>query len=313
MKTIPALTASKGLKIDVDPMRTSGENGVVWLTSCQNVDVDMTGMVKSRKGYRLLVSGNWRSLCDYGEFGGLLGVLGDGLAVVKYDGSGLKMLRRVQSGKEMFYAVGTDGRQDVVFYGNGVEGGKVVDGVSYPYAEVNYVGPETTRELGKVRENLIPRCLFQGRLVFSEGSVVWYSEPASLEVIDYGKNWMAFPEEVVSVIGVGNSVLFVGTGVGGYLVYGREMGEMVVEKVIHSRCLRGGVVGYSRRMVVLADEGLFLVNPICVVAEDGVYLVDEERKVKNITLGTLGPKAFDGTGSVVCGNLERKFIFSLEE
>lgn len=313
MKTVHAFVGSRGLRVDVDPLRTVGEGGVVWLTECRNVDVDVTGMVKSRKGFVKVADGNWRSLFDYRSFGGLLGVLGDGLAVVKYDGSGLRMLRRVRSDLDMFYVVGTDGRMDVVFYGNGIEGGKVVDGVSYPYAEVNYVGPDTTRVFGKVKESLVPLCLFQGRLILSEGNVVWYSEPAALEVIDYSQNWMDFQETVVSATGFGNSVLFVGTDAGGYLVYGGEIGKMAVEKVIDSRCLRKGIIQLGKRLVGVAEDGMVFVNPAFVVAEDGIYLVDEERKVKNLTKKILGTGVFSGVKSVVCGKSEGKFIFSLEE
>lgn len=311
MKTTAVMTSTTGLRTDVDPVRTTAAPNAVSLTECLNVDVDSTGRVVSLKGPRLLRGGNWSSLWNYPSYGGLIGVEDDALSIVSYDGQTVTRLRNVTPNLTMRYADASDGEKVVVFYSNGEQGGKIIDGLSYPFAESNYVGPSTDRQFQKPFEDATGLVIHQGRLLLSKRNAVYYSEPFAYETFSYSDSFLLFSSDVTCLGSMNGNTLFVGTGDAGWLVNGTIGVDASLVKVFNCPCVQG-VPLHNESNTSLSVGGNVLQDCIFVMTTDGVFLVSGDGVALNMTEKAITKEALYGvvSGCSVHARDRYKYLFS---
>lgn len=317
MNTTPVFTGALGLNTVVDASRLPvSESGRAYLVSCVNTDLDVTGGVFRRKGYSLERSESWHSLFSGSEY--MIGVSGDALCIIRLGGTGLDYtpIRNVTPGmRTSFVAVreyqGVQG--DVIFHCNGVESGKIIDGVAYDFSTVEYVGPDTTREFtapftdGKLME------VHQSRLLIAKGNGVWFSEEYAYEQFSMDSGLLPFPGEVVSMVSLAPDALFVGTDVGGWLVKDVITAPTLLN-LFSFGCIAGGVKKLDKSVLPMPSGGA-LQWPALVVTRRGMMMVDASGTVLDISGKALKDDVFKlVTACSVCWMQEQhKFIVVLEE
>lgn len=304
MKTIPALTASKGLRIDVDPVRTA-DGG--WLTSCANVDIDDTGRVSRRKGYTRVLTGSWHSLFSGSEY--MIGVSGDALCILKLSGTGFVStpIRNVTPLARMSYAKVWNGRQEVIYYANGTEYGKIVNELSYPLSMGDYVGPVTSRNLEVMDGRLKHLGLWNGRLLASEQKVLWYSEPFNYEVVDKARNFWMFPSEIRGIMPlVGGVALGLDDRV--VLLRGSNPAEMAYLELCSDGFVEGSAVKFDNGQIGVGQEAVQ--NPWLFGVSGGVAALSQDGRFYDLTYGVLDlPSSNYGAGGIVGA---KRYVLTLE-
>ena len=194
-KLIPIFSGSSGLNTKVDParIRFNPKTGISDLAACVNCDIDDTGRLFLRVGFTATSRTEaWHSLFSAGSFA--LGVTGDALAVIEPDMSKTN-IRNVTAGAKMSYIRDTDGKQDIIYYANGHEKGRVINKISYNWPVGTYVGPETRKTfyeapMGHLLEirNL--------RMFIAVDNILWYSEPGAYNLYRLASNYFAFPNRI---------------------------------------------------------------------------------------------------------------------
>ena len=191
MQNLRLFTGSTGLNTRIDPARLmfDPESGIQELAAAVNVDVDDSGRVSRTKGYTKIATGSFHSLfCDKGP---ALVVTGDALCILNTDYT-LTPLRNVTVGAKMTYAQ----VDDVVYYANGYETGKIQNELSYAWEYTGErVGPETDREFSSPPVGSIVRH-YKGRMYVVQRQNVWYSEPYDHSAFDMARNLLPFESDV---------------------------------------------------------------------------------------------------------------------
>lgn len=194
-KLIHIFSGSSGLNTKTDPVRLrfNPKTGINDLAAGVNIDIDDTGRPSRRTGFTATDRTEaWHSLFSCGSYA--LGVTSNALAVIEADMSRTN-LRNVTTGARMSYIRDTDGTQDVIYYANGHETGKIVNKLSYSWTASDYVGTTSRKEIynpptGHLLEvrNL--------RMFIAEGNILWYSEPGSLSQFRLAANYFGFPSRL---------------------------------------------------------------------------------------------------------------------
>ena len=195
MKLIPIFSGSSGLNTKIDPsrIRFNPETGVSDLSACVNIDIDDTGRISRRKGFTATSrTESWHSLFSCGPYA--LGVSGNALAVLEPNMARTN-IRNVTVGAKMSFVRDTDGTQDVIYYANGYEQGKVIDKLSYSWTANDYVGPTSRKEIydPPIGHILEVRNL---RMFIAEGSTLWYSEPGTLSQFRLAANYFGYQSRI---------------------------------------------------------------------------------------------------------------------
>jgi len=188
-------SASDGLNTKVDPVRLKFDyrTGVSALAACKNISIDDTGRISRRAGYAVTDRTEaWHSLFSAGAFA--LGVTGNALAVIAADMSKTN-LRNVTTGAKMSYVRNTDGAQDIIFYMNGYEKGRLINKVSYSWPVGTYVGPETRKSFYEAPIGHL-LCIRNLRMFIAEDKILWYSEPGNLSSYRLSANYFGFPSRL---------------------------------------------------------------------------------------------------------------------
>lgn len=204
MKLIPIFSGSNGLNTKIDPVRIRFDpgTGISDLSACVNIDIDDSGRISRRKGYTATSRIEaWENLFSCGSYA--LGTKGNALCVIEADMS-YTAIRNVTTGASMSFVRDTDGEQDVIFYNNGYETGKILNKTSYSWIADDYVGPTSRKEiydppLGHLLEirNL--------RMFIAEGNILWYSEPGALSQFRLAANYFGFPSRLKMVKAVSSA------------------------------------------------------------------------------------------------------------
>lgn len=303
MKTVPVLTECKGLNVRIDPVRTAGTG---FLSSCKNVEIDDSGRVSRRKGFSQFVTGEWHSLFAAGRY--MLGVTEDALSVIYGDGSYVR-IANVQTGLRMSYALVWDGQREVVYFGNGVESGKVVGGVAY---HLVYSEPQgnVTRSL-EVMPALTHLTLWNGRLYGVENEIVWYSEPLNFEVIDKSRNYWAFESRVLGLMPIKTGMV-VGLENDIVLLKGSSPAEVVRSNLSSGR----GMVEWSEVLMgsggfIPLKEGFILWEPWLIGTKGGVGAISQDGVFSDLGRDVI---AFPGDVAKGAGCVmnNEKFVLTLE-
>ena len=185
---IPIFSGTTGINNKVDPsrLRFDPKPGIVDLAAAVNIDVDDTGRPSRRRGRTATVRAEaWKNLFGCGSYG--IGTKGNALCVIESDLS-YTALRNITSYAKMSYVRDTDGEQDVVYYTNGHENGKIINKVSYAWS----VGEKTseTKEFSAAPiGHLIEK---RKRMFIAQDNILWYSEPNSNDLYRLGTNHFRF-------------------------------------------------------------------------------------------------------------------------
>lgn len=205
-KLIKIFSGSNGLDTKSDPVRIKfdPETGTAALAACVNVDCSDDGRVSRRKGFAATSRTEaWGNLFGCGSYG--LGTKGDALCVIEPDMS-YTAIRNITVGAKVSYSRDTDGKQDIIYYANGYEQGKIVNKLSYTWTAGEYVGATSRKELYNppIGHLLEIRNL---RMFIAEGNILWYSEPGSLSQFCLAANFFGFPSRIKMIIALDAGLL----------------------------------------------------------------------------------------------------------
>ena len=206
MKLISIFSGSNGLNTKIDParIRFDSKTGISDLSACVNIDIDDTGRISRRKGSTATSrTESWKNMFGCGSYG--LGTKGNALCVIESD-MGYTAIRNVTQNARMSYVRDTDGAQDVIYYANGHEQGKILNKISYSWIADRYVGPTSRKEiydppLGHLLEirNL--------RMFIAEDNILWYSEPNALSQFRLAANYFGFPSRLKMIVALDAGLL----------------------------------------------------------------------------------------------------------
>lgn len=203
---VTVFKASAGLNTQLDPNRLifDAETGITELAVAYNVDHDYTGRVSRRKGFAsTAITDSCHSLfCDGGD---ALFVTGTGLCLLFPDVSGYQTVATVTEGAAVSYAqvAGT------IYYVNGFEKGYVAAGTNHAWTKGTYYGPTSDRTLSDPPIGTLIAAI-DGRIYIAQGSVLFYSDPYSLNAFDLARGYFQFESDVTMVRKVTEGI-FVGT------------------------------------------------------------------------------------------------------
>ena len=194
-KLIPIFHGSSGLNTKIDParIRFNPKTGISDLAACVNCDIDDTGRPFRRAGFTATSrTENFHSLFSAGSFA--LGVTDNALAVIEPDMSKTN-IRNVTVGAKMSYVRDTDGKQDIIYYANGHQNGRIINKISHTWPVGTYVGPETRKIFyaAPVGHLLEIRNL---RMFIAVDNILWYSEPGAYNLYRLASNYFAFPSRI---------------------------------------------------------------------------------------------------------------------
>ena len=285
MKSIPIFKGTTGINTKLDPVRIrfNPETGISDLAACVNCTTDDTGRLFRRDGYTATARTEaWKNLFGCNSFA--LGTKGNALCVIEADMS-YTAIRNVTQDARMSFVRSADGAQEVIYYCNGYEKGRVVAGVSYTWPVSTYVGAETRKKFyeAPIGHLLEIRNL---RMFIAEDKTLWYSEPSSYSSYRLASNYFGFSSRLRMVQAVSEG-LWVSDSEGIYFLKGEivpsrlEMPEQVkmsdyptiegsAVKVRGSR-IGGGMPGI---VTVFASEA-----GICIGTGDGQLVNVTEKKI----------------------------------
>lgn len=282
-KDITIFTGSTGINNKHDPVRLrfSSKTGLSDLAACVNCEVDDTGRIIRRGGTTATVRTEaWKNLFGCGSYG--IGTKGDALCVLESDLS-YTALRNITPYAKMSYVRDTDGEQDVVYYTNGYENGKIINKVSYAWS----VGEKTseTKEFSAapVGQEIEKR----NRIFVAQDNILWYSEPNSNNIFRLGTEHFRFMSRIRMVQAVAgglwvsdsDAIYFLGGEInpgGMEMPLQEKMADYPVSKGtgVKVPSSRIGIEGLSGIVVMFyTDEG------VCIGTKDGQLINVTEHKI----------------------------------
>lgn len=194
-KLIPIFSGTSGINTKLDParLRFNPEAGISELAASVNCDIDDTGRIFRREGTTATIrTEKWKNLFSCGSYG--IGTKDDALCIIEPN-IVHTAIRNITPYARMSYVRDTDGTQDVIYYCNGYEKGRVISKVSHSWPASSYVGPETRKTfqdppIGHLLETRSSR-MFIGR-----DNVLWYSEPGAMSLFRLAANYLVFPSRL---------------------------------------------------------------------------------------------------------------------
>jgi len=200
---ITIFRGSNGLNVKTDPTRIPFDpgTGIQDLAVAVNVDHDRTGRVSRRKGFAATaittaVHSLW---CDGGP---CLLVSGSSLCLLSPSYT-TQTLATVTAGARMSYFK----LESRSYWMNGFEKGYIEASANNAWVGSAYVGPDKTRQFSD--PPIGHRIAYEhGRVWIAQGSVVWYSEPYSLNDFDLARDFLPFESRMVMLRPVKGGVFF---------------------------------------------------------------------------------------------------------
>lgn len=273
MKLIPYYKKTTGLNVEVDSVRHQydTENGLTDLAYCINIDIDKSGRISRRKGFTRKLAGDFHSVFNVNDQY-LLGVSGDALVVI--DGSFTKTnLRVVTVGATMSFCEVAG----IVYYGNGIETGKVVNRLSYSWVKGSYVGPDTDRVFSSPPVGHLI-AFYSSRVFVGKDGDLWYSEPFNYSAFDMARNFVSFGSRLRMVAPVDGGV-YVSNESKVYFLAGKNIKEASMNEVFPYPAIEGSFVVFNGGKVSNELRG----NVVMFLTTDGVCLGTGDGVVINIT------------------------------
>ena len=283
---IKIYSGSDGLNTKLDPTRLKYDprSGVSSLAACVNCVCDDSGRLSRRDGLTATDRTEaWKNLFGWnGSYG--IGTMGDALCIIKPNMS-YTAIRNITPYARMSYVRDTDGTQDVIYYTNGFEDGRIISKVSHSWPASSYVGPETRKTfqappLGHLLE------IRNSRMFIAEDNFLWYSEPGNYSLYRLAANYFGFQSRLRMVQAVAGG-LWISDEEAIYFLGGEivptvlEMPKQVKKADFPARegsavKVRGSKIGEGLKdmVIVFTTE-----KDICVGTSDGTLLSLTEKKI----------------------------------
>ena len=305
-KPISIFSGTSGINTKLDPtrLRFNPKTGISDFASGVNIDIDDSGRPFRRDGTTATArtETNWKNLFGCGAYG--LGTKGNALCVLEADMS-YTAIRNVTEGARMSYVRTSDGEQDVIFYCNGHENGRVIKKISYNWPVNEYVGATTVKEfyaapIGHLLE------IRGSRMFIAEGNTIWYSEPNTFYHYRLGANYFRLPSRIRMIQAVTGG-LWISDSEAIYFYSGNIFParlEMPLQNQVAAYPVREGtpVKVQASKIGIDGLKGIVVVfttdEGICVGSEDGQLINLTERKI-DIPSGLTGA-GFYKNGKYIC-------------
>lgn len=192
---IPIYHQSAGINSKVDParLRFNPKTGVTELAAAINVEIDDTGRMSMRKGQTATVRTEaWANLFGCGNYG--VGTRGNALCLIYSDLSYIN-LRNITPNARMSYILDSDGTQNVVYYCNGYEKGRIFAETSHTWPVQTPVGATTLKEFSEVPLGHLLEAR-SSRMFVAQNNVLWYSMPNTYHAYRLASDFFMFPSRL---------------------------------------------------------------------------------------------------------------------
>ena len=276
-KAITLLSSCSGLNNKIDPvrLRIDPDRGLSELAVAYNVDIDSSGRINRRKGFKKVVDGECHSLFPYEN--GYLVVRNGVLSYLDHDYSchGICLLKG--SGKVSYAPVG-----DKVYFTNGYQKGYIKGKEVFPWEFIEYVGPPTTRVFyGPPLGHLIK--VYNGFMFIAQDSVVWYSMPFSYHSYCLSEDYILFDSKIRMLNAVKDG-LYVSTENGVYYLRGSDPRKFIQLRVCDHPAIAGTDTIVDGRKIGNGEFGENILiwasgKGICIGGPEGVFKNLTERKL----------------------------------
>ena len=282
---IKIYSSSSGINNKLDPVRLEYDyrKGVSDLAACVNCVCDDSGRLSRRDGFTITDRTEaWKNLFGCGSYG--MGTMGDALCIIEPNMS-YTAIRNITPYARMSYIKDTDGTQDVIYYTNGFENGRIIGKVSHSWPVSSYVGAPTIKNfsaapLGHLLE------IRNSRMFIAEDNFLWYSEPGNYSLYRLAANFFGFQSRLRMVQAVTGglwvsdeeAIYFLG---GEIMPTALEMPKQVKKTDYPARegtavKVKGSKIGEGLKdmVIVFTTE-----KDICVGTSDGTLLSLTEKKI----------------------------------
>ena len=298
-KPIPIFRASTGLNVKVDPVRIpyDPQTGISDLQATMNIDHDPTGRPSRRKGYddTPIVGGCHSLFCQGGD---ALMVVGTDLCILYPDLTSYFVLATVTEGAMVSYAQ----LVDTTFWMNGFEKGFVRHGVNHDWVRGDYYGPTSKRLLSDPPIGNIVR-IHSGFVYIAQHSVLWHSDPYSLNAFNLARNQFMF-EGTIGMVRPTAGGIYVGTDKGVSFLYGTSPKDFRFLHVSESPIIEGtdvevdfNEIGFEQLLQNRTGKGVMWTSTA------GVFLGTADGQAFNLTKDKLTRRsAARGAAQIIDGN-----------
>ena len=282
-KDITIFTGTSGINNKHDParLRFNTKTGVSDLAACVNCEIDDTGRIARRNGFTATSRTEaWKNLFGCGSYG--VGTKGNALCVIE-ENLDYTAIRNITEGARMSCVKDSDGDQDVIYYCNGHETGKIINKLSYEWT----VGTRTS-DTKKFADPPIGHLIEKrNRMFIAQDNTLFYSEPNSCSLFRPGTNYFRFNGRIKMVQAV-DSGMWVSDSEAIYFL-GGEISPMSMEMPLQKKMADYCAIEGTETKVpgsIIGEEGLlgivilFATNAgICIGTSDGTLLNISERKL----------------------------------
>lgn len=258
-----------------------------------NVDIDDSGQLSRRRGYKLKLAGRTHSARDVGDkvlvvLNGALGQIDDNYLFTEITEVGDARVVYTEVNGEIYFCNSTTSgviarNGDLFDWGRTAGQGLWLSPVETP-----------TDTLGEVSGKLLGDPIlaseieaFNGRIYLAEGKTLWATELFNYHYVDKTKGFMQFEHEITLVMAVDNG-LYVGTTGGLYFLQG-VMHQFKLAQIGTDAVLRGSGQYVPAELVNPAARNQPMPSGAAVVfmTAGGILAGFENGTAYNLTLGTM--------------------------
>jgi len=290
-KELTLFTGTTGLNNIVDPVRLeyNEETGVTELSEAINVEIDSSGRISRSKGFTLLSSGDYHSMCPF-DCGGHTLVVKSNYGLVSIDQFGNVAdvyLSLGDSNARMDYEIASDGLITYVYYVNGHDTGKVYDRTRSAWTTNTYIGPDSTKYLEDPPVGHL-LCLFNGRMYVAMNNAVYASEQHNFGKFNFEENYVILPGRIAFIDSVPDG-LFISDAYSTYWLAGTDLmpsssGEAFrIKKVSSKPIVQGTGVKTDAEALGLDISG----QVILVWTDYGLCVAGPGGYFRNLTINNL--------------------------
>jgi len=191
---ISVMKGSAGLFTQNDPTRSyyrkdpspyTGTTGIDVFSACMNIDIDDRFRPSRRRAIRKHVDENAHSVFPINEKYCLFGA-GNGLYLIRAGFTTYFQIAAVTPGRVSCVVV-----DDVAYWVNGAQKGKIVDGTNGPWEKPDVVvSDNVTRKFFSppIGQRLAH---YKGRIYVGDGKTLWYSEPFGYDIFAFEDSFLS--------------------------------------------------------------------------------------------------------------------------
>lgn len=279
-------SGSTGLETKEDPVRIKFDpkTGVSALAAAVNVECSDSGRLSRRDGFTATDRTEaWKNLFGCGSYG--IGTKGDALCILD-PSMAYTPIRNITPGARMSFVRDTNGAQDVVYYTNGYENGRIISKVSHSWPVGTYSGATTLKDFSAAPVGHLLE-IRNSRMFIAEDNFLWYSEPGNYSLYRLAANFFGFQSRLRMVQAVTGG-LWISDSEAVYFLGGNiapTLNEMPVQTMVaESAAIEGtavkipasriGIEGLNGIVVIFATNG-----GVCIGADDGRLINITEHKL----------------------------------